>query len=104
MKYTIAFILALILSVSANAQLSIYTQHQAISMFSHGTNNNQDVQFPTGKVPYIGQVGLDYKINNYVSTQVGYIHRSNIDLTNQNEYNYNGVFIGFKLEHCVYWC
>lgn len=93
-----------LVSIPANAQLSVFTEHQVIHMFQHGTNNDQDVRFPTGKIPYLGQVGLEYQFNKRVSTTLSYIHRSNADLTGQDEYNYNGVALGIKLSECIYKC
>lgn len=89
---------------AANADVSIFTEHQVIHMVQHGVNSNQDVQFPTGKVPYLGQIGLEYDITNKISTSISYIHRSNADLINQDEYNYNGVAIGLKYTHCIAKC
>ena len=97
-------VVAIGLTTPANADVSIFTEHQVVHMFQHGTNNNQDVQFPTGKVPYLGQIGLEYDITNKISTSISYIHRSNADLTGQDEYNYNGVALGLKYTHCIAKC
>ena len=96
--------LAIGMTVPANAELSVFTEHKLVHMFQHGTNNNQDVQFPTGKVPYLGQIGLEYDITKRISTSISYIHRSNADLTGQDEYNYNGVAVGLKYTHCLALC
>ena len=87
----------------ASAQVNIFTDHQVIHMVQHGVNSNDDVRFPTGKVPYLGRIGLEYQRKNW-SYQLSYIHRSNADLINQDEYNYNGVSVGIKYSHCVYRC
>lgn len=90
-------------STQANSQVNIFTDHQVVSMFKHGVNKNIDVPFPTGNYPYIGRVGIEYEFKR-VALQIGYIHRSNVDITNGNEYNYDGGFIGLRFRQCVYAC
>lgn len=93
----------LILSTQANAQVNVFTDHQVVSMFKHGVNENIDVPFPTGKYPYIGRVGVEYEFKR-VALQIGYIHRSNVDITSGNEYNYDGGFVGIRFRQCIYSC
>lgn len=100
---SLSIIAALSLSTSASAQTNVFTDHQVIHMVQHGVNINQDVRFPTGKIPYLGRIGLEYERNRW-SYQLSYIHRSNADLINQDEYNYNGVSLGIKYTHCIYRC
>lgn len=88
---------------SANAELNIFTEHQAVSMFNHGVNKGDDVRFKTGDYPYLGQVGLEYKFKN-TSYSLSYIHRSNIDIIKGDEYNYNGIALGIKYSHCLAYC
>ena len=88
----------------ANAQINVFTDHQVIYMVQHGVNSNDDVRFPTGNVPYLGRIGLEYEHNKNWSYQLSYIHRSNVDLINQDEYNYNGVSVGIKYSHCIAKC
>ena len=95
---------ALLLFNRANAQVDIFTDHQIVYMVQHGVNTNQDVQFPTGDYPYLGRIGLEYKPNKKWSYQLSYIHRSNVDLIDQDEYNYNGVSVGIKYSHCIKNC
>lgn len=90
-------------STQAISQVNIFTDHQVVSMFKHGVNKNIDVPFPTGKYPYIGRVGIEYEFKRF-AWQIGYIHRSNVDITNENEYNYDGGFIGLRFRQCVYAC
>lgn len=87
----------------ANAQVNVFTDHQVIHMLSHGVNKYDDVRFPTGNYPYIGRIALEYQRKKW-SYQLSYIHRSNVDITGQDEYNYNGVSLGIKYSHCVYKC
>ena len=94
---------ALLLFNRVNAQINVFTDHQVVYMLQHGVNTNQDVRFPTGDYPYLGRIGLEYQRKNW-SYQLSYIHRSNVDLINQDEYNYNGVSVGIKYSHCVYRC
>ena len=101
-KIILTSILSL-MTVSANAQLSVFTEHQVISMVRHGVNSNIDVPFPTGDYPYIGQIGLEYDFD-YISYSLSYIHRSNVDITHGSEYNYDGIALGIKLKHCIYRC
>lgn len=106
-KALIAFtgiVVALSITAPANADVSIFTEHQVIHMVQHGVNLDQDVRFPTGKVPYLGQIGLEYDITDKLSSSISYIHRSNADLINQDEYNYNGIAIGLKYTHCIAKC
>lgn len=103
MNKLILILLMLTFSGLSNAAVNIYTQHQVVGMFQHGVNRYQDVQFPTGDIPYIGNLGVEYVRKNFSYT-VSYIHRSNADLVNQDEYNYNGVALGIKYSYCVYKC
>lgn len=97
-------LLAAVMFVSkANAQVNVFTDHQVIHMLSHGVNKGVDVRFPTGDYPYLGRVGLEYE-HKKVSYQLAYIHRSNIDISSGDEYNYNGVSIGIKFKHCIAQC
>ena len=93
----------LLLSTRANAQINVFTDHQVVYMVQHGVNSNDDVRFPTGDYPYLGRIGLEYQRKNW-SYQLSYIHRSNADLINQDEYNYNGVSLGVKYSHCIKSC
>ena len=95
---------ALLLSTRANAQVNLFTEHQVIHMVQHGVNKNQDVRFPTGDYPYIGQLGIEYEQNKNLSYSLSYIHRSNVDISGRDEYNYNGVAVGAKLKHCLINC
>ena len=95
---------ALLLFNRANAQINVFTDHQVIYMVQHGVNSNEDVRFPTGNVPYLGRIGFEYEHNKNWSYQLSYIHRSNADLVNQDEYNYNGVSVGIKYSHCIAKC
>lgn len=99
----VGFIFTLLMAVAAHSQVSVFTEHQIVYMYQHGVNKNQNVQFPTGDLPYIGRIGLEYKVRN-LQYQFSYIHRSNLDLVNQDEYNYNGLSLGLKYTHCVYKC
>ena len=101
---SIGILVALLVPASAHAQINIFTDHQVIHMVQHGVNANQDVRFPTGKIPYLGRIGLEYEHNKNWSYQLSYIHRSNADLVNQDEYNYNGVSLGIKYSHCIKSC
>lgn len=87
----------------ANAQINVFTDHQVVYMVQHGVNSNDDVRFPTGDYPYLGRIGFEYQRKNW-SYQLSYIHRSNADLINQDEYNYNGVSLGIKYSHCIAKC
>lgn len=105
-KRLVAFLVLLVVVVyigKASAQVNVFTDHQVIYMAQHGVNNNDDVRFPTGDVPYLGRIGLEYERNKW-SYQLSYIHRSNVDLWGQDEYNYNGVSLGVKYSHCIYKC
>lgn len=103
MKYVLIIFLGLF-SITSHAALNVFTDHQVIHMVQHGVNINQDVRFPTGNVPYLGRIGLEYEQNKNISYSLSYIHRSNVDLINQDEYNYNGVSLGIKFVHCIYKC
>lgn len=96
-------LIAVIFISKANAQINVFTDHQVVYMLQHGVNSNDDVRFPTGNVPYLGRIGLEYERKNW-SYQLSYIHRSNADLINQDEYNYNGVSVGIKYSHCIKRC
>lgn len=99
--YLSIFALATILvSGSANAQLSIFTEHQLVHMVEHRVYNPYA---PTGDYPYIGRIGLEYDFKK-ISYSIGYIHRSNLDITDRNEYNYDGISIGVKYKHCIIKC
>lgn len=89
-------------TVPAQAGLNVFTEHQIISMLSHGVNQGQDVKFKTGDYPYLGQVGLEYKFKK-ISYSMSYIHRSNVDVSG-DEYNYNGIALGVKYSHCIINC
>ena len=104
-RLLIFFVLLIAVGVisKANAQINVFTDHQVIYMVQHGVNTNQDVRFPTGDYPYLGRIGLEYQRKNW-SYQLSYIHRSNVDLINQDEYNYNGVSVGIKYSHCIKSC
>ena len=93
----------LLLSTRANAQINVFTEHQVIGMFQHGVNRFEGVPFPTGDVPYIGKLGFEYQRKKFTYS-LAYIHRSNADLINQDEYNYNGVSLGIKYSHCITSC
>lgn len=98
-----ALLTAVIFISKANAQINVFTDHQVVYMVQHGVNSNDDVRFPTGDYPYLGRIGLEYQHKNW-SYQLSYIHRSNADLINQDEYNYNGVSLGIKYSHCIKRC
>lgn len=105
-KRLIAFfvlLIGLVFISRANAQVNVFTDHQVIHMLSHGVNKNDDVRFPTGDYPYIGRIGLEYQRKKW-SYQLAYIHRSNVDISGQDEYNYNGVSVGIKYSHCIKSC
>ena len=87
----------------AEAKFSIFTDHQVIYMVQHGVNLNQDVQFPSGEYPYLGRLGVEYELERF-SYSLSYIHRSNVDITGGDEYNYNGVSLGLKYKYCVLDC
>lgn len=99
----VVMLAAVVFISKANAQVNIFTDHQVVYMVQHGVNTDHDVQFPTGNVPYIGRIGLEYQRKNW-SYQLSYIHRSNADLINQDEYNYNGLSLGIKYSHCIKSC
>ena len=90
-------------STQANAGLNVFTDHQVISMVSHGVNSYDDVQFKTGKYPYLGRAGVEYEFKRF-SYSLSYIHRSNVDITKGDEYNYNGISLGFKYKYCIKFC
>ncbi len=92
----------LLASLSSNAAINIFTDHQIVYMTQHGVNQGQDVQFKTGDYPYLGRIGLEYERNKW-SYQLAYIHRSNVDISG-DEYNYNGVSLGIKYAHCFAYC
>ena len=94
---------ALLLFNRANAQINVFTDHQVVYMVQHGVNKYDDVRFPTGDYPYIGRIGLEYQRKKW-SYQLAYIHRSNVDISGQDEYNYNGVSLGIKYSHCIAKC
>lgn len=106
-KLSVSLLVSLMLIIGtvtqSNADVSVFTEHTVVHMVQHGVNSNVDVPFPTGKLPYIGKVGLKYN-HGAVTYAAGYIHRSNADLTNQNEYNYDGVFASVELSKCIFWC
>ena len=97
------FLAAICFISKANAQVNVFTDHQVVSMLSHGVNKNDDVRFPTGDYPYIGRIGLEYQRKKW-SYQLAYIHRSNVDISGQDEYNYNGIALGVKYSHCIKSC
>lgn len=97
----LAFLLA---STSSNADLSIFTEHQVVSMFDdHAVNQGQDVRFRTGDYPYIGKVGLKYK-RKHLTYSVAYIHRSNIDVPSEEDYYYSGFAFGVEASKCFAYC
>lgn len=102
-KMLLGTMLAVAVAIPAQADVNVFTDHQVIYMAQHGVNSNVDVPFPTGKVPYLGRIGVEYEEGNW-SYQLSYIHRSNADITRGNEYNYNGVSVGVKYKHCIYKC
>ena len=87
----------------AIAKVNLFTDHQVIYMVQHGVNQNQDVQFPTGKYPYLGRAGIEYELRR-LTYSLSYIHRSNVDISGGDEYNYNGISLGLKYTHCVVDC
>lgn len=88
-------------SLPAKAELNVFTEHNLIHMVEHKVRNDYA---PTGDLPYIGKIGLEYNFKN-LSYSGGYIHRSNADIpSNESEYSYDGIFIGIKLRHCIYKC
>lgn len=89
--------------VPANAGLNVFTEHQVVHMVSHGVNKYDDVRFPTGNYPYLGQIGIEYERKN-ISYSISYLHRSNVDITHGDEYNYNGIALGIKLKRCIFAC
>lgn len=93
----------LLASINASAQISAFTDHQVISMFSHGVNINDDVRFKTGEYPYIGRIGLQYERKKFTYS-LAFIHRSNVDIRDGDEYNYNGVSVGVRYTHCLTSC
>ena len=99
----LALLIGLVFIGRANAQVNIFTDHQVIHMLSHGVNKNDDVRFPTGDYPYIGKLGVEY-IQKKITYSLAFIHRSNVDLWKQDEYNYNGIAIGIKYAHCLIRC
>lgn len=96
-------LVALLASINTSAQVNVFTEHQIVSMLSHGVNSNDSVQFPTGDYPYIGKIGLEYQ-RKKLTYSIAFIHRSNADLWRQDEYNYNGVSVGIKYSHCLTHC
>ena len=103
----VALSAALAISVSscvpANAGLNVFTEHQVVHVVQHGVNKYQDVEFPTGNYPYIGQIGLEYEFKK-ISYGISYFHRSNVDITHGKEYNINGVGFRIKAQHCFWNC
>ena len=104
-RLTIFFVLLLAIGFisKANAQVNVFTDHQVVSMLSHGVNKNDDVRFPTGDYPYIGKIGVEY-IQKKITYSLAFIHRSNVDLWKQDEYNYNGIAVGIKYAYCLIRC
>lgn len=94
---------SILMTLPTNAQINIFTDHQAVYMLQHGVNKGADVQFSTGDYPYLGRIGLEYERKNWAYT-ISYIHRSNIDITHGDEYNYNGLSLGIKYRHCIAYC
>ena len=85
---------------TSQAAIHAFTEHRIITMLQHGVHSDR---FPTGDYPYIGQLGLEYSRKN-LSYSVSYIHRSNADISGQDEYNYNGISLGIKYRHCLAGC
>lgn len=83
-----------------NGQWSLFTDHTLVHMFRHGVNANQDVRFATGKVPYIGRLGIEYERSKFTYS-AGYVHRSNADIAG-DEYNYDGGFISIKIKQHLF--
>ena len=98
----IVLLLAVVFVSKANAQVNVFTEHQVVSMLSHGVNGD-DVRFPTGDYPYIGKIGVEY-IQKKLTYSLAFIHRSNVDLWKQDEYNYNGIALGIKYARCLIRC
>lgn len=99
-----------ILSILVLSLLSINTCFGEVNAFAEAdtiltySGDTQSTKYPTGNYPFIGKVGLEYtKQKSPISYQVGFIHRSNIDLT-RAEYYYNGVFVGVTLKQCIFKC
>ena len=90
------------MAIPAQSQINVFTDHQVIHMVQHGVNHGVDVPFPSGDYPYIGRIGLEYERKNW-SYQLGYIHRSNLDL-HGDEYFYDGVSLGIRYRHCIAYC
>lgn len=101
--FTVALLVAMFAASASQAAINVFTEHRVVSMFQHGVNKYQDVQFPTGDYPYIGQLGLEYSRKN-LSYSISYIHRSNVDISGRDEYNYNGISLGIKYRHCLAGC
>lgn len=100
-SFLIAVMLLTMLTASASqAAIHAFTEHRIITMLQHGVHSDR---FPTGDYPYIGQLGLEYSRKN-LSYSVSYIHRSNVDISGQDEYNYNGISLGIKYRHCLAGC
>lgn len=104
-KLMVFFVLLLAVGLisKAMAQVNVFTEHQIVSMLTHGVNDNDDVRFPTGDYPYIGKLGVEY-IQNKITYSLAFIHRSNVDLWGGDEYNYNGIAVGIKYAHCLIRC
>ena len=95
-----ALILATLAASKSQAAIHAFTEHRIITMLQHGVHSDR---FPTGDYPYIGQLGLEYSHKN-LSYSMSYIHRSNVDISGQDEYNYNGISLGIKYRHCLAGC
>ena len=72
-----ALLLAVGFISKANAQVNVFTEHQVVSMLSHGVNKNDDARFPTGDYPYIGKIGVEY-IQKKITYYCRYIFYINI--------------------------
>lgn len=89
------------LPINAFAQVDAFADTTTVV---HYTGNTETEKFPTGKFPFIGRLGIEYKnITFPLAFQLGYIHRSNWDISSY-EYSYNGVFVGVKYNKCIYSC
>lgn len=88
-------------SITSNAEgLYAFTEHQVITIINGKTFNENA---PTGDLPYIGKLGIKYKFKN-INYGVGYLHRSNLDISGKDEYNYDSFFFSAEIEKCMLFC
>lgn len=99
----LGLLLSAFLILPAQAQVNLFTDHQVVYMLQHGVNAEADVKFPSGSLPYIGRIGVEY-VRSPFSYQLAYIHRSNVDIISGDEYYYDGVSLAIKYTHCVAFC